>query len=235
MEGVFMSKIVIFSGAGISAPSGISTFRDSDGLWEKYDIKDICMAGCLDWNYDETVEFYDKRREELKSKKPNIAHKIIAKLKNEYPNLISVITQNVDDMFERAGCKEVLHIHGFLKEIRCMKCDKIKDIGYQKQNKELLCSTCRSKFRPNIVFFGEAAPMYEKLYKELENCKVLVVIGTSGAVINVDMLSQWAEYKILNNLEESNLINEEYFDEVYYESVESAIIKIEKSLKLSFL
>lgn len=230
-----MAKIVIFSGAGISAPSGISTFRDSNGLWEKYDIKDICMAGCLDWNRQETLDFYDKRREDIKTKEPNLAHKIVAKLKNEYKDDIAVITQNVDDMFERAGCSDVLHLHGFLREIRCMKCGFVKDIGYEKQNKDEKCSTCKGDFRPNIVFFGEPAPMYEKLYQELADCKVLVVIGTSGAVINVDMLSQWADYKILNNLEESNLIDDKYFDEVYYESVISAMPKIEKSIRLSFV
>lgn len=226
-----MAKIVIFSGAGVSAPSGISTFRDSDGLWEKYDIKDICTAGCLDTNREETIDFYDKRRNDIKDKKPNLAHEIIANLNNKYPNDISVITQNVDDMFERAGCKDVLHLHGFLREIKCMNCNFVKDIAYEKQNIDDLCPTCKSLMRPNIVFFGEPAPMYELLYKALEDCEVFVCIGTSGAVINVDMLAQWGEYKILNNLEASNLINDEYFDEVYYESATTALPKIELSLK----
>jgi len=226
-----MAKIVIFSGAGVSAQSGISTFRDSDGLWEKYDIKDICTVGCLDTNREETLDFYDQRRVDIKDKKPNLAHKIISKLKNQYPQKIAVITQNVDNMFERAGCKDVLHLHGYLRELKCMECDFIKDIAYEKQKKDEVCPTCKGKLRPNIVFFGEPAPMYELLYKELEDCEVFVCIGTSGAVINVDMLSQWGEYKILNNLEESNLINAEYFDEVYYENATTALPKIEQSLK----
>jgi len=229
-----MSKIVIFSGAGVSAESGISTFRDSDGLWEQYDIKDICTVGCLDTNREETLDFYNQRREDIKDKKPNIAHEIIAKLKNKYSDKVAVITQNVDDMFEKAGCKDVLHLHGYLREIKCTKCDFIKDIAYENQNEEL-CPTCKSKLRPNIVFFGEPAPMYELLYKELEDCEVFVCIGTSGAVINVDMLSQWGEYKILNNLEESNLINAEYFDEVYYENATTALPKIELSLQKFFI
>lgn len=226
-----MAKIVIFSGAGVSAESGISTFRDSDGLWEKYDIKDICMVGCLDTNREKTLDFYDQRRVDIKDKTPNLAHEIIAKLKNQYPQKIAVITQNVDDMFERAGCKDVLHLHGYLRELKCMECDFIKDIAYEKQNKDEVCPTCKGKLRPNIVFFGEPAPMYELLYKELEDCEVFVCIGTSGAVINVDMLSQWGEYKILNNLEESNLINVEYFNEVYYENATTALPKIRQSLK----
>jgi NAD-dependent deacetylase len=229
-----MAKIVIFSGAGVSAESGISTFRDSDGLWEKYDIKDICTAGCLEWNREETLNFYDARRKDIVDKQPNLAHQVIAKLKNMFPDKISIITQNVDDMFEKAGCSDVLHLHGFLREIKCMKCSYVEDIGYQSQDREKTCPTCKSKLRPNIVFFGEPAPKYEELYKHLDDCEVFVCIGTSGAVINVDMLSQWAEYRILNNLEPSNLINEEYFNEVYYENATTAIKKIEDSL-LKFL
>jgi len=226
-----MAKIVIFSGAGVSAESGISTFRDSDGLWEKHNIKDICMVGCLDTNREETLTFYDQRRVDIKDKNPNLAHEIIAKLKNKYPQKIAVITQNVDNMFEKAGCHDVLHLHGYLREIKCIKCDFVKDIAYEEQDKYELCPKCKNKLRPNIVFFGEPAPMYELLYKELEDCEVFVCIGTSGAVINVDMLSQWGEYKILNNLEESNLINAEYFDEVYYENATTALPKIGLSLK----
>jgi len=225
-----MAKIVIFSGAGISAGSGISTFRDSDGLWEKHDIKDICTAGCLNFNREGTLNFYDMRREDIKDKEPNLAHKIVAELKNKYPEKIAIITQNVDDMFERAGCSDVLHVHGFLRELRCERCDFIKDIAYEKQSRDELCPTCNAKLRPNIVFFGDLAPRYADLYKHLEDCEVFVCIGTSGAVVNVDMLSQWGKYKILNNLEFSNLINEDYFDEIYYEEAVTAMPKIKESL-----
>ena len=114
-----------------------------------------------------------------------------------------------------------------------MSCDLVYDISYKKQDDSFngKCPSCYEKVRPNIVFFGEPAPKYEELYKHLADCEVLVIVGTSGAVINVDMLSQWAEYKILNNLEESNLINAEYFDEVYYENATTAIVKIENSLR----
>ena len=225
-----MAKVVIFSGAGVSAESGISTFRDSDGLWENYDIKDICTAGCLETNREDTLAFYDARRDDIKDKKPNLAHEVISRLKNQHPEQIAVITQNVDNMFEKAGCDDVLHLHGYLQEIRCTKCSFVENIAYENQNRDEICPTCKGKLRPNIVFFGDPAPMYENLYKELEDCEVFVCIGTSGAVINVDMLSQWAEYRILNNLEPSNLINEEYFNEVYYENATTAIKKIEKSL-----
>lgn len=144
---------------------------------------------------------------------------------------MAVITQNVDNMFEKSGCCDVIHLHGFLQEIRCNKCDFVKNINYNKQNKDERCPTCKALLRPNIVFFGEAAPMYEKLYKELEDCEVFVCIGTSGAVINVDMLAQWGKYKILNNLEQSDLINDEFFDEVYYENATTALQKIKISIE----
>ncbi|MEA1914272.1 MAG: Sir2 family NAD-dependent protein deacetylase, partial [Campylobacterota bacterium] len=104
-------KIVFFTGAGISADSGISTFRDADGLWENYDVQKICTAGCLDTNRDETVEFYNNRRLDLKDKRPNKAHHTIARLQTQYSQSIKIITQNVDDLFEKAGCKDVLHVH----------------------------------------------------------------------------------------------------------------------------
>ena len=129
-----MAKVIILSGAGISAESGISTFRDEDGLWENHKIEDICVSGCLDFNRDNTIKFYDMLRKNLKDKEPNKAHKIVAELKNKYPNDIAVITQNVDDMFEKAGCKGVIHLHGFLQELRCTKCKKLVNIGYERSD-----------------------------------------------------------------------------------------------------
>ncbi len=225
-------KVVILSGAGLSASSGISTFRDEDGLWEKHDIKEICSAGCLDWNYDSTVNFYNLRREDIKDKVPNNAHKMIAKLKNKYPKIVEVITQNIDDLLEKADCKEVLHLHGFLKELRCMDCEKVVDISYSMQDKSnSTCKSCGGKMRPNIVFFGEAAPKYETMHKILKDCGLLVVIGTSGYVIDVSFLTQYADYSILNNLEPSEAIYEECFTKVYYEDANTAYEKIEQDIE----
>jgi NAD-dependent deacetylase len=125
-----MAKVVIFSGAGISAESGLSTFRDSGGLWEQYKIEEICQSGCLSWNRENTLDFYDKRRAQLNNAKPNYAHEQIAKLQAKYPNDIAIITQNVDDLFERAGCKDILHLHGFLPRLRCEECGATHLIGY---------------------------------------------------------------------------------------------------------
>ncbi|PLY06065.1 MAG: NAD-dependent deacetylase [Arcobacter sp.] len=225
-------KVIILTGAGISKPSGISTFRDTDGLWENHKIEDICSAGCLDTNYEATIKFYNQRRKEISDKNANIAHKTIAKLKDKYPDLIEVITQNVDDMFEKVNCKDVLHLHGFLPEIKCMSCADIINIAYEEQNNSnIICKKCAGKMRPNIVFFGEMAPNYEEMYKKLEECGLLVVIGTSGYVIDVSFLTQYADFTILNNFESSEAIIEECFNKKYYECATTAILKIEQDIE----
>jgi len=223
-----MARVIIFSGAGVSAQSGISTFRDSDGLWENYKIEDICSAGCLSFNREETVEFYDKRREDIKDKKPNYAHKQIKLLKDKYPDEVAIITQNVDDMFEKAGCNDVLHLHGFLREVVCESCGFKEDIGYEKMDDVYeVCPTCNSLLRPNIVFFGEAAPRYADLYEEVSDCEMFVVIGTSGNVINTDMfLGGQIKKSILNNLEPSSAINDRLYSKVLYKKATEAIDEI---------
>ena len=223
-----MAKVIIFSGAGVSAQSGISTFRDSDGLWENYDIREICTAGCLDWNRDETVAFYDKRREDIKDKVPNYAHIKIKELKEKHSDDVAIITQNVDDMFEKAGCEDVLHLHGFLREVVCESCGFMDDIGYEKMDDAYSeCPECSKPLRPNIVFFGEAAPRYADLYEELEDCEVLVVIGTSGNVINTDMfLSRKIKLSVLNNLEPSAAFNDKRYTKVLYKNATEAIDEI---------
>ena len=227
-----MARVLILSGAGISAESGISTFRDSGGLWDEYEVKDVCNYDSLQKNEALTIEFYDKRRAELETKEPNYAHKIIAKLKQEYQDDIAVITQNVDNLFEKAGLKsdEIIHLHGFMTEVRCQnsECNLIFDIGYKKQEDAFngKCPTCSSKLRPNIVFFGEAAPLYDKLYYELNDCELFVIIGTSGNVINTDALIQYVEKSILNNLEPSDAIFDELYSKVLYMPATQAIDEI---------
>jgi NAD-dependent deacetylase len=233
-----MAKVVILSGAGISAESGISTFRDSDGLWEEYDVKVVCNFDSMQKNEKITLEFYDKRRSDIEHKEPNHAHKVIAKLKNTYNDDIAIITQNVDNLFEKAGLNEseVIHLHGFLPEVRCqnLTCNQIYNIGYKKI--ETLnggkCLTCNTKLRPNIVFFGESAPMYEKLNFHMNDCELLVVIGTSGNVINTDFLTQYVDKSILNNLEPSPAIHDGYYDKVLYKKATEAIDEIALDIEI---
>ena len=228
-----MAKVIIFSGAGISAESGISTFRDNDGLWENYNIKDICTAGCLDTNRKETIQFYDMLRVGLENKIPNHAHKQIAKIQEKYPLDIKIITQNVDDMFEKAGCTDILHLHGYLKEVYCDKCNLVTDIGYEKQDEFLSnCLQCHNQLRPNIVFFGEQAPMYKDLYESLVKCELLIIIGTSGNVIDVKYLSSFSKKTILNNLESSSAIEDDLLSKVIYKKATEAIDEIIEDIEV---
>lgn len=116
-----MKKVLILSGAGLSAESGLKTFRESNGLWEEYDVMEVCSASGFRKNPKKVREFYDERRAQLEKVKPNHAHEMIAKLKTEFKDQIFVITQNVDDLLERAGCKGVIHLHGFFT--RALLCE----------------------------------------------------------------------------------------------------------------
>ncbi len=233
-----MAKIVILSGAGISAESGISTFRDSDGLWEKYHVEEVCNFDSLEKNEQLTLDFYDKRRFELQDKTPNHAHEVITKLKEKYKDDLVIITQNVDNLFEKAGltAKDVIHLHGFLTEVRCRECGTIYEIGYKKINSfnNGMCKECNGKLRPNIVFFGEVAPKYEMLNYHLHDCEVFVVIGTSGNVITVNEMAQSAQLSILNNLEKNFMINDENFTKVFYDKATNAIDSIVKEIDKYF-
>ena len=232
-----MAKIVILSGAGLSAESGISTFRDSGGLWDEYDVSVICQADSLDKNESLTLEFYDKRRADLSDKEPNIAHKRLVELKNKYKDDISIITQNVDNLFEKAGMKrdDAIHLHGFMTEVRCrnLDCEQVFDIGYKSQYDfhDGFCPTCGDNIRPNIVFFGEQAPLYEQLNYELQDCEMFVVIGTSGEVIGVNTIANFVEYSILNNLEPSQAIEDALFSKVIYDKASIAIDEIVEDIE----
>lgn len=229
-----MAKIVILSGAGLSAESGISTFRDSGGLWDEYDVSVVCNYDSLDKNEDLTIEFYDKRRLELEDKEANHAHKVITALKKEYKDDIAIITQNVDNLFEKAGMpsEDIIHLHGFMPEVRCPNCETIYDIGYVKLTSfnDGFCKECLSKLRPNIVFFGESAPMYARLSQELSDCSFFIVIGTSGEVIGVNTIADSAELSILNNLDKSDAIEDSLFSKVLYTKATVAIDEIARDI-----
>lgn len=234
-----MAKVLILSGAGISAESGISTFRDSGGLWDEYDVSVVCNYDSMQKHEELTIEFYDKRRAELESKEPNYAHKVVASLKKRYGDDIAVITQNVDNLFEKAGLQssEVVHLHGFMTQLRCQDsyCEKIFDVGYasQREFNGGKCPSCGSKLRPNIVFFGEQAPMYEELNRQIQDCELFVVIGTSGNVIEVNTMAQFTTRSILNNYEPSSAINDAYFSKVLYKKATEAVDEIAQNIEKS--
>ncbi|MCW8895701.1 MAG: NAD-dependent deacetylase [Sulfurimonas sp.] len=232
-----MARVVLFSGAGISAESGISTFRESGGLWDRYDVNVVCNYDSMQKNEAITIEFYDKRRADLEDKEPNYAHDVIADLKEKYPDDIAVITQNVDNLFEKAGLKheDVIHLHGFMTEVRCQnqQCNKIFDIGYKSlyDAHNGFCPRCGTGFRPNIVFFGEAVPMYEELNRQIQDCELFVVIGTSGNVVGVNTIAQYVQRSILNNYEPSPAIEDALFSKVLYKKATDAIEEIAEEIE----
>ena len=232
-------KVVFFTGAGVSAESGISTFRDSDGLWENHKIEEVCEITTWKKHKDAVFRFYSERRKQLAKVKPNLIHKTIAELQNKYgEENVLVITQNVDNLFERAGCSKVIHLHGFLPEMKCLNCQNVFNVGYSENKKEDLCPKCgKASLKPNIVFFGENAPEYHWLNKALRDIRtedIFVVIGTMGNVVPIDYKLRRTYYKplkILNNLEESKYISESIFDYVFYEPGTKAIIKIKNIIE----
>jgi NAD-dependent deacetylase len=170
-------NIVVLSGAGISAESGLSTFRDSGGLWDKYEIYDVATPEA--WARDQNLVqgFYNARRKQCGEVKPNIAHLLLAELEDEYD--VQIITQNVDDLHERAGSSNVLHLHGMLTKARStINENLVYDIGYKQLTSEDLCPE-GSQLRPHIVWFGEAVPEMENAEKIVQNAEVLIIVGTS--------------------------------------------------------
>lgn len=225
-----LKKVLIFSGAGISAESGIRTFRDTNGLWEEYKVEDVCSVAGFRRDPELVNGFYDARRNDLRDKEPNAAHDMVARMKQKYPDRIYVLTQNVDDLFERAGCLDVIHLHGTLTQLRCEDCHHVFDIGYDSQ-KGIVCPLCNSDtIRHNVVMFGESAPMYQQLQDSIDECDFLVVIGTSGQVIDIGFYAAYFEESILNNLEKDESFDC-YFTTAYHEKATTAAAKIESDIE----
>lgn len=173
-------KIVVFTGAGVSADSGIATFRDADGLWANYRIEDVCTPEALARNRALVVEFYNKRRKELFEKEPNAGHYAIAELEKYFD--VEVVTQNVDNLHERAGSTKVTHLHGELMKLRSMtNPNLIEPIEGWEQTLDAR-ATDGSLLRPHIVFFGESVPMFDKATRIVGEADLLLVVGTSLAV-----------------------------------------------------
>lgn len=191
---------MILSGAGLSAESGIKTFRDHDGLWEEYDVMQVCSTQGWKADRELVTQFYNARRKDLQDKQPNRAHKALAELQSKYPGQVYNLTQNVDDLLEKAGCTDVIHLHGTLRDLRCEDCAHVWDVGYSSQDDTQLCPACESgNIRHNVVMFGEAAPMYRRIYEAIEACRLFIAIGTSGQVIDIVPIASEFEHSIIVN------------------------------------
>lgn len=175
-----MKKIVVFTGAGVSAESGLATFRDSDGLWAEYRIEDVCTPEALANNRATVVEFYNKRRREMLAARPNPAHCAIAELERYFE--VNVVTQNVDNLHECAGSSQVTHLHGELTKLRSSRDPElIVPLDGWEQTLDATASD-GSLLRPHIVFFGESVPVFDRAVEIAQTADIFVVVGTSLAV-----------------------------------------------------
>ncbi len=173
-------KLVVFTGAGISAESGIKTFRDSGGLWEEFDINEVATPQAWVKNQSLVLDFYNRRRKQVLEAQPNKAHIALVELEQKYD--VQIITQNIDDLHERAGSKKVLHLHGEITKSRSTIDDSLV---YKIKGEEIkLGDKCEkgSQLRPHIVWFGEMVPMMDVANLIAEKADIFVVVGTSMAV-----------------------------------------------------
>ncbi|MFM9910894.1 MAG: SIR2 family NAD-dependent protein deacylase [Chitinophagaceae bacterium] len=188
-----MKKLVVLTGAGISAESGLKTFRDSDGLWEGYNIEDVATPRA--WKKDPklVLEFYNQRRKNVQQAEPNEAHYGLAELEKHFD--VSIITQNIDDLHERAGSKNILHLHG---EIFKMRSEKNEELIYEIHEDIKIGDRADdgAQLRPHIVWFEEPVPLIQQALLIVESAEIFIIIGTSLAVYPAAGLINYANNKI---------------------------------------
>ena len=220
-------KLVVLSGAGISAESGVKTFRDSDGLWENHKIEDVASPDGFKRNPKLVFNFYNARRKQLNEVQPNEAHLILKELEALFD--VVIITQNVDDLHERAGSSEIIHLHGELKKARPINAESPifswdKDLNLGDQTKD------RVQLRPHIVWFGELVPEFENAIKIVESAAILLVIGTSMQVYPAASLIEYASenceiFVIDPHLENKYVKNENFLKNTAVEGMRLLKIK----------
>lgn len=200
-----MKKILVFTGAGVSAESGIKTFRDHDGLWENYKVTEVATPDA--WKKDPklVLDFYNMRRKQLTEAHPNEAHKIIADLEAHFD--VQVVTQNIDDLHERAGSTKVLHLHGELMKARSIRDENL--VYPIKGWKLSIGDKCElgTQLRPHVVWFGEAVPNMSIAYDLLRNIDILIVVGTSLSVYPAAGLVDYAPDHIKKYLIDPNEVH----------------------------
>ena len=216
-----MKKIVVFTGAGISAESGLGTFRDSGGLWDNYKIEDVATPEAFKRDPELVLEFYNIRRRQLLSTSPNPAHYALNKFQQNFN--LQIITQNIDDLHERSGSNNVLHLHGKLMESKSTIDDKVYEIDGSELILGDLCSV-GGQLRPNVVWFGEAVPMMDEAIEIVKNADVFIIIGTS---LNVYPAASLINYT--SNSCEKYIVDLNAMDEIGITSIkEKASIAVPK-------
>ena len=208
-------KILFLTGAGISAESGISTFRSENGLWNNHRVEDVATIEAYYKNQDYVHDFYNNMRPDLWNSKPNDAHLAITKLQQNYDGEVYIVTQNIDTLHEKAKNKNIYHIHGQINQIVCMNCGNIYET-WGDVTSESICCNCNlmGTLKPNIVFFGEYPLYMDKVENLLRICDLFISVGTSGVVYPAAGFVQTAKYygadTIEINLEPTS--NNLYFD-----------------------
>lgn len=209
------NRILFLTGAGISAESGLSTFRSEDGLWNKHRVEDVATIEAYYRNQDYVHDFYNNMKPELWNTSPNNAHLAITKLQQEYPAEVNIVTQNVDTLHEKAKSKNVYHIHGQINQAVCMNCGHVLET-WGDVSSETACTNCHiiGMMKPNIVFFGENLLYMDKVDGLLRTSDLFISVGTSGLVFPAAGFVQTAKYygadTIELNLEPTS--NNIYFD-----------------------
>lgn len=188
-----MKKCVVLTGAGISAESGLQTFRDSGGLWEGYRVEDVCTPEAFARSPQTVIDFYNARRRAAAAAEPNAAHFALADLERAYD--VQIITQNVDDLHERAGSGKVLHLHGELNKLRSTV-DENKILPWQGDQTLSDRDSRGYPLRPHIVWFGEAVPLIEEAVRLVEAADIVIVVGTSLKVYPAASLLHYARFGV---------------------------------------
>ncbi len=176
-------NIVVLTGAGVSAESGVRTFRDNGGLWEEHRVEDVATPEAFRRDPELVQRFYNLRRAQMSTVDPNPAHIALGRLQAEHKGQVTIITQNVDNLHERGGAREVIHMHGELGKVRCTRCAAVHD-WLTDCTQETACPACghAPALRPHIVWFGEIPFYMEEIAHRLRNCDLFISVGTSGNV-----------------------------------------------------
>ena len=234
---LFKKKIFILTGAGVSKESGIKTFRENDGLWDNYKIEDVCTPEAFERNPDYVNNFYNERRKMINHNKikPNEAHKFLAKLEQKCSDDFMLVTQNIDNLHEKAGSKKIFHMHGSIDKLYCMNCNFVFDFETDISTKDI-CKNCNLSgyIRVDVVWFGEQPKYLDIIYNFLKETDIFISIGTSNNVYPaagfIDYLKQLNKKAKLIEFNIEKTSKSMLFDEIYTGNASKTVPKFVKKI-----